>query len=310
MVPAHERSTTDATNHARAGPTNAGRCPAPLCRRGQRPAGPGRPVRGRHRRVVHPVRGGRRGPVDLRRVADAAPAGRPARAWRARCSTSSRPCRATRRRRAWRPCATREVRVMGGDLEGTLPDVRERYLAAGIRTICYVPIVFGDETLGLLVLYHTTDYNWTADETELARAFADHMATAISNARLAEFDQDAGRAPAGDLRAGRPPEPPPGRPRRRPGDRRRGATADRLRHDPGLPRRPRDRDVRADRLPRHVPGLVGAGHGDAARPDRQGPDRLGGGARQDDPPGRRRERPADPEPRRRATGPSRRCSCR
>ena len=69
---------------------------------------------------------------------------------------------------------------------GTLPEVRERYLAAGIRTICYVPIVFGDETLGLLVLYHTTDYNWEADETELVRAFADHMATAISNARLAK----------------------------------------------------------------------------------------------------------------------------
>ena len=80
----------------------------------------------------------------------------------------------------------REVRVLGGDLPGTMPDVRERYLAAGIRTICYVPIVFGDETLGLLVLYHTTEYNWTADETELARAFADHMATAISNARLAD----------------------------------------------------------------------------------------------------------------------------
>ena len=80
----------------------------------------------------------------------------------------------------------RSVQVLGGELQGTLPDVRERYLAAGIRTICYVPIVFGDETLGLLVLYHTTDYNWTADETELARAFADHLATAISNARLAD----------------------------------------------------------------------------------------------------------------------------
>jgi diguanylate cyclase (GGDEF)-like protein len=80
----------------------------------------------------------------------------------------------------------RKVLVMGGDLGGALPDVRTRYLAAGIRTICYVPIVFGDETLGLLVLYHTIDYNWTADETELARAFADHLATAISNARLAD----------------------------------------------------------------------------------------------------------------------------
>ena len=80
----------------------------------------------------------------------------------------------------------REVRVMGGDLGAAIPEVRARYQAAGIRTICYVPVVFGNEPLGLLVLYHKSDYNWTADETELARAFADHMATAISNARLAD----------------------------------------------------------------------------------------------------------------------------
>ncbi|MEA2609847.1 MAG: hypothetical protein QOJ75_2090, partial [Chloroflexota bacterium] len=80
----------------------------------------------------------------------------------------------------------REVRVMGGSLDQTVPAVRARYIAAGIRTVCYVPLVFGDLPLGLLVLYHTSDYNWTADETELARAFADQMATAISNARLAD----------------------------------------------------------------------------------------------------------------------------
>jgi diguanylate cyclase (GGDEF)-like protein len=78
-----------------------------------------------------------------------------------------------------------EVRVMRGDLNQTLPEVQEKYLRAGIQTICYVPIVFQHEPLGLLVLYHHRDYVWTADETELARAFADHMATAISNARLA-----------------------------------------------------------------------------------------------------------------------------
>jgi len=91
----------------------------------------------------------------------------------------------------------REVRVMGGDLGPTLPALREIYLRAGIRTICYVPIVFRDEPLGLLVLYHRRDYAWTADEMELARAFADHMATAISNARLAEST----RTLAGRLRA-------------------------------------------------------------------------------------------------------------
>ena len=78
-----------------------------------------------------------------------------------------------------------EVRIMRGDLSQTLPEIEQIYRRAGIRTICYVPIVFHNEPLGLLVLYHHSDYAWTADETELARAFADHLATAISNARLA-----------------------------------------------------------------------------------------------------------------------------
>lgn len=80
----------------------------------------------------------------------------------------------------------RDVHVLSGDLRATLPKLRSIYRGAGIRTVCFVPIVFRDVPLGLLVLYHTTDYAWTADETDLARAFADHMATAIGNARLAE----------------------------------------------------------------------------------------------------------------------------
>jgi diguanylate cyclase (GGDEF)-like protein len=78
-----------------------------------------------------------------------------------------------------------EVRIMRGDLSGTLPAVQVMYERAGIRTVCFVPIVFYDESLGLLTLYHHSDYAWTDDETELVRAFADHLATAISNARLA-----------------------------------------------------------------------------------------------------------------------------
>ncbi|MEP6638444.1 MAG: diguanylate cyclase, partial [Chloroflexota bacterium] len=80
----------------------------------------------------------------------------------------------------------REVRVLSGDLATTLPRLRTIYRRAGVRTICFVPIVFRDVPLGLLVLYHNTDHAWTAEETDLARAFADHMATAIGNARLAE----------------------------------------------------------------------------------------------------------------------------
>ena len=79
-----------------------------------------------------------------------------------------------------------QVKVLSGDLAATVPRLRTIYRRAGVRTICYVPIVFRDVPLGLLVLYHLSDYAWTPDETEVARAFADHMATAIGNARLAE----------------------------------------------------------------------------------------------------------------------------
>jgi diguanylate cyclase (GGDEF)-like protein len=89
-----------------------------------------------------------------------------------------------------------EVRIMRGDLSGTVPAVQVIYERAGIRTVCFVPIVFHDEPLGLLSLYHHRDYAWTEAETELARAFADHMATAIGNARLAS----ATRMLAGRLR--------------------------------------------------------------------------------------------------------------
>jgi hypothetical protein len=79
-----------------------------------------------------------------------------------------------------------QVRVLGSDLGATLPGLRTIYRRAGVRTICFVPIVFRGTSLGLLVLYHLREYAWTPEETEVARAFADHMATAIGNARLAE----------------------------------------------------------------------------------------------------------------------------
>jgi diguanylate cyclase (GGDEF)-like protein/excisionase family DNA binding protein len=58
------------------------------------------------------------------------------------------------------------------------------YERAGIQSVCFIPIVFRDEPLGLLVLYHDQPYDWSADEMELARSFADGMAIAIGNARL------------------------------------------------------------------------------------------------------------------------------
>jgi len=72
------------------------------------------------------------------------------------------------------------------DVEIEVPDraVRDRYARSGIRSVCFAPLVFRGEPLGLLVLYHDRVHEWTAEETSIARGFADQMASAVSNARL------------------------------------------------------------------------------------------------------------------------------
>ena len=88
--------------------------------------------------------------------------------------------------RGMRALRERTVQVLEKDLRGTTEALRDIYRRHGIRTICFVPVVFRDEPLGLLTLYHHRPYAWTEDETELARAFADHVAMAVGNARLVE----------------------------------------------------------------------------------------------------------------------------
>ena len=68
--------------------------------------------------------------------------------------------------------------------QATTPTLTRLYREHGWRTICFAPLIFRDEPMGLLVLYHTTPYDWTADELELAASFANQMATAVANARL------------------------------------------------------------------------------------------------------------------------------
>lgn len=82
-----------------------------------------------------------------------------------------------------------EVRVLDPQMRTTTPALRAVYREIGVRSVCFVPIIFGDEPLGLLVLYHATPYAWTPDELALARAFGDHMGTAIAGARLSESRQ-------------------------------------------------------------------------------------------------------------------------
>jgi len=101
------------------------------------------------------------------------------------------------------------------------PEMRQVYAENGIASLCFVPAVFRGAPLALLALYHGEPYDWMPDEAALARSFG------------------------GDRRD----------------HRRRGGLAHRLRHGPRLPRGPRHRLVRADRVPGnlHGPGRPGAG---------------------------------------------------
>ncbi len=71
------------------------------------------------------------------------------------------------------------------------------YKRNGIVSVCLVPAVFAGEPVGLLVLYENTIRDWTPAEQDLARSFADQMATAIGNTRL----RDSVRSLAARLRA-------------------------------------------------------------------------------------------------------------
>ena len=58
------------------------------------------------------------------------------------------------------------------------------YARLGFQTVNFVPLLYRDEHVGLLVLYHRTPYDWSPDELELCTSFAHQMATAFANARL------------------------------------------------------------------------------------------------------------------------------
>ncbi len=222
----------------------------------------------------------------------AAQRGRRSAASRRRSSSSSTRCRATPRRSAWTRIREQQVQVLGGDLSA------HRCPAAGdlstgrhpdhLLRPARVPRRAARAARPLPPQRRTTGRPTRLD---LARAFADHMATAIANARLVNSTADDGRRACGrsqELR--QPAQPDPGR---------QGigeaivaeAVADRPRHDPRLPRRPRDRDVRADRLPgRRSWGSATPMPDAAPGRGRRRPHGLGRGPRRADPARRRARR--------------------
>ncbi|HET7725746.1 MAG TPA: EAL domain-containing protein [Candidatus Limnocylindrales bacterium] len=70
--------------------------------------------------------------------------------------------------------------------QATAPALAASYAALGFRTVCFVPLRFRDEDVGLLVLYHEEPHEWSTHELDLVAAFADQTATAVVSARLFE----------------------------------------------------------------------------------------------------------------------------
>lgn len=73
------------------------------------------------------------------------------------------------------------VRDATGSFGGQLGDL---YVDDGIAAACLVPLIAGNEVLGVLGLYHSHPRVWPDEELGLAQAFADQAAVAIQNARL------------------------------------------------------------------------------------------------------------------------------
>jgi diguanylate cyclase (GGDEF)-like protein/PAS domain S-box-containing protein len=85
----------------------------------------------------------------------------------------------------WRAVTERRTIVLTHPwATGTPSELVANYEEEGFRTVCLVPVAYLDEPLGLLALYHTRSYDWTAAELDLVESFADQAAVALQNARL------------------------------------------------------------------------------------------------------------------------------
>jgi len=80
--------------------------------------------------------------------------------------------------------AVRERRPIVVEDPLAAPAFADIYERLGFRRVNFVPLIFRDEPVGILVLYHRTPYDWTPDELELCVSFASQMATAVANGRL------------------------------------------------------------------------------------------------------------------------------
>ncbi len=157
------------------------------------------------------------------------------------------------------------------------PGLRDAYLAAGVGTACFVPIVFGESAARRPVDPARGHPTLAGRRDRAGPGFRRPGRLGDRQRPAAQPDPRYGGPAAGDPGSRRPPERPERRDRDRRGDRGRDPQPHRLRQHPGLPGRPRPWGLRADRFPGHVHGHPGRAARDAPLPDRRGPDRLGCG---------------------------------
>jgi len=71
-----------------------------------------------------------------------------------------------------------------------LAPIQDAVRREGYRSLALLPLVYGDQTLGMLTFYHENERAYSADDLELAQTFANQAALAIRNARLYDQSRD------------------------------------------------------------------------------------------------------------------------
>lgn len=82
------------------------------------------------------------------------------------------------------PLLRGEVVVVPNAREWDIPGLTEHILTAGFISVIALPLIFGEEVIGVLAFGHDRPRSWEPDEVAVARAFADQAALAIGKARL------------------------------------------------------------------------------------------------------------------------------
>jgi PAS domain S-box-containing protein len=82
------------------------------------------------------------------------------------------------------PLMRGEVVAVPDARQRVIPGLTEHILAAGFVSVIALPLIFGEEVIGVLAFGHDRPRTWEPDEVSVARAFADQAALAIGKARL------------------------------------------------------------------------------------------------------------------------------